>query len=127
MLFTDTITIFNKTTTHTQQGDVDAWTRTVVHGVQWSDHYDKQNNSGKIEVARYASITFPEGTYEGLTLDASHEEDAIFYGEILTTPTTTIGQRLSDFMEAHPKSGRIKTVNDNSNRSLLKNIKVVVA
>ena len=40
--------------------------------------------------------------------------------------TTVKGSRLSDLLAAHPKSGIIRSVNDNSNRDLLKNIKVVV-
>ena len=107
--------------------ETDAWTRTVVKDVQWSDHYDKENNSGRINIARYASITFPQGTYEGLELNPANEEDAIFLGELSEVVTTVKGHRLSDLLEAHPQSGRIKTVNDNSNRKRLKNIKGVVA
>lgn len=119
-LFTDTVTIYNKIS------DTE-WKRTVVEGVQWSDKTDKQNNNGKISVARYASITFPEGTYDGLTLSSSNEEDCIIFGEVEDTVSGTKGQRVSDLMKKFPKSGLIKSVNDNSNRDMLKNIKVVVA
>lgn len=106
--------------------ETETWERTVIHGVQWADHYDKQNESGKISVARYASITFPEGTYTGLVLDAAREEDAIVYGEVTDTVTGARGNRISDLLERYPKSGRIKSVNDNTNRRMLKNIKVVI-
>lgn len=59
-------------------------------------------------------------------MNPENEEDAIFYGELTDTVTTERGHRLSDLLEAHTKSGRIKSVNDNSNRKRLKNIKAVV-
>lgn len=118
-LFTDTITIYNKISDS-------EWKRTVVSGVQWSDKAEKQNDNGKISIARYASVTFPQGTFEGLTLNSSNEEDCIVYGVIDDVVTDVKGQRISDLMEKYPKSGLIKAVNDNTNRSFLKNIKVVI-
>lgn len=118
-LFTDTVTIYNKTPQET-------WTRTVVKGVQWSDKTDKQNNNGKLDVVNYASITFPEGTYKNLVLDPRNEEDCIVFGEISDVVTTEKGHRISDLLKKYPKSGLIKSVNDNTNRSYLKNMKVVV-
>lgn len=118
--FNDTITIYNKI-------DDDTWNKTTVEGVQWTDKYEKQNDSGKLNVARYASITFPEGTYEGLVLNPSNEEDAIVYGNIEDDVTNEKGHRISDLLHKYQKSGLIQSVNDNSNRTHLKNIKVVVA
>ena len=117
------MTIFNKTTSN----GVATWVSTVVNGVQWSDKEEKSDASGRVSVAPYVSITFPKGTYEGLTLNPANEEDAIFYGAVSATISDTKGSRLSDLMKQYPKSGRIKSVNDNSNRTFLKNIKVVVA
>lgn len=91
----------------------------------WSDRTEKENANGMISIARYVNITFPEGTYEGVVLKAS-EEDAIVYGEVDDEVTAQRGHRLSDLLEKYPKSGRIKSVNDNTNRAFLKNIKVVV-
>ena len=119
-LFTDTITLYNKIS------DTE-WKRTVVEGVQWTDKTEKKNNNGKLEVVRYASVTFPEGTYNGLTLDATREEDCIVYGAIEDAVSDAKGSRISDLMKKYPKSGLIKGVNDNSNRDMLHNIKVVVA
>ena len=119
-LFTDTVTIYNKISDS-------EWTRTIVEGVQWSDKTEKQNNNGKISVARYASITLSEGTYDGLTLDSSKEEDCIVYGSIEDVVEDVKGSRISDLMKKYPKSGLVKSVNDNSNRDMLPNIKVVVA
>lgn len=118
-IFTDTVTIFTST-------DDETWSKKVVKGVQWSDKVEKVNSEGKISLAKYASVTFPEGTYNDVTLKAD-ERTSIFLGEISGNPTATKGNRLSDFLETYPKSGRIKSVNDNTNRTLLKNIKVVVA
>lgn len=122
MLFTDTVTIYSKTTVEDQE----TWVRTVVHGVQWSDKTSKANVDGKISVARYISVTFPEGTYEGLNLNAANEEDAIVYGEVADEVTGARGNRISDLLEKYPKSGRIESVNDNSRRDCLKNVKVVL-
>lgn len=119
-LFTDTITIYNKIS-ETE------WKRTVVEGVQWTDKTEKKNDNGKLSVVRYASVTFPEGTYEGVLLDATREEDGIIYGVVKDIVTEEKGSRLSDLLKKYPRSGLIKSVNDNSNRDFLKSIKVVVA
>ena len=122
-LFNDTITIFNKR----MDKETAVWDKTVVNGVQWSDHDEKNENAGRVSVGHYANITFPEGTYDGLILNAANEEDAIFYGEIDAVIEDIKGHRITDIMKQYPKSGRIKSVNDNSNRDFLKNIKVVIA
>lgn len=122
-LFNDTVTIFNKR----MNKETAVWDKTVVNGVQWSDHDEKNENAGRISVGHYANITFPEGTYDGLILNAANEEDAIFYGEIDAVIEDIKGHRITDIMKQYPKSGRIKSVNDNSNRDFLKNIKVVIA
>lgn len=122
-LFNDTVTIFNKR----MNGETAVWDKTVVNGVQWSDSDEKNENAGRISVGHYANITFPEGTYDGLILNAANEEDAIFYGEIDAVIEDIKGHRITDIMKQYPKSGRIKSVNDNSNRDFLKNIKVVIA
>lgn len=119
-LFTDTVTVYNKISDS-------EWKRTVVKGVQWTDKIEKQNNGGKISVAKYAQITFPEPVYDGLVLDVSKEEDCIIYGAVEDIITVEKGNKVSDLLKKYPKSGRIKSVNDNSNRDFLKNIKVVVA
>lgn len=123
-LFSDTVTVVNKRIGSDGQP---VWEKTVVNGVQWSDHDEKNAESGRISVGHYANITFPEGKYEGLVLDAANEEDAIFYGEIDAVIEDIKGHRLADVMKEYRKSGRIKSVNDNSNRDLLKHIKVVIA
>ena len=122
-LFNDTITIFNKR----MDKETAVWDNTVVNGVQWSDHDEKNENAGRVSVGHYANITFPEGTYDGLILNAANEEDAIFYGKIDAVIEDIKGHRITDIMKQYPKSGRIKSVNDNSNRDFLKNIKVVIA
>lgn len=119
LMFDDTITIYNKIS------DTE-WKRTVVDGVQWADKTERKNEGGKISIAKYISITFPEGTYEGLLLDSLNREDCILFGEITEEITGEKGRRVSDLLQKYPKSGRIISVNDNTNRGLLKNIKVVL-
>lgn len=119
-VFTDTVTIFNKIS------DTE-WKRTVVKGVQWSEKTDKKNADGVVSVVRYVLITFPEGTYEGIGLDAYNDGDFIVYGAVTDTLDGTKGNRASDLLKRHNKSGTIQSVNDNSNRDFLKNFKVVIA
>lgn len=106
---------------------VAAWNKTIVKGVQWSSRYEKNAESGKINIGRYTSITFPKGTYEDLILNPDNEEDVIFLGTIEESIEDVKGKRLSDLMKEYPQSGRIKSVNDNSNRDYAKNVKVVIA
>ena len=119
-VFTDTVTIFNKIS------DTE-WKRTVVEGVQWSEKTDKKNADGVVSVVRYTVITFPQGTYENLSLDAYNDGDFIVYGAVTDVPDGVRGNRASDMLNRYKKSGTIQSVNDNSNRDLLKNIKVVIA
>lgn len=118
-LFTDKVTVYQKQSDGTTL-------RTVVPGVQWSDVTDKSLSTGKLQVHKSANVTFPEETFGLIDLSTFTEEDAIVYGEITDEVGATRGSRLSDILTAHPKSGIIRSVNDNSNRDLLKNIKVVV-
>jgi len=128
-LFNDTVTIYNKITEvdPVTNEETTRWKRTVVQGVQWSDSYEKENNSGKISVARYSKITFPAGSYEGLILDPANEEDAIVYGNVTDAVTDTKGSRISDLLSKYTASGLIKSVNRNDNRTFLRNIKAVIA
>lgn len=121
-LFTDTVTIYNKLDTEPA-----TWKRTVVHGVQWSDNYEKENNSGRIDIARYAMITFPKGTFEGLDINPANEEDAIVLGEVFDEVSDTRGHRISDLVKKYPAAGYIKASNNNTGRTYLPNLKVVVA
>ena len=117
-LFNDIVTIYQKSG--------GSWSRTVVEGVQWSDVTDKSLMTGRLTSSKSANITFPEAVLNLVDFSTYTEEDAIFKGEIDDEITTEKGHRLSDLLAAHPKSGIIRSVNDNSNRDLLKNIKVVV-
>lgn len=118
-LFTDTVTIYNKIS------DTE-WKRTIVNDVQWTDKTDRTNNNGKVSVAHSTSVTFPKPTYKGLVLDSSNEEDCIVYGAVDDVIEDVKGKRVSDLLDKYPKSGLIKAVNDNSNRTMLPNIKVVL-
>ena len=118
-LFTDTITAYQK------QAD-GTYLRTVVSGVQWSDVTDKTLATGRLTIAKSANITFPEEVLSQISFATFTDEDAIFLGVLDDVITAERGHRLSDLIKTHPKSGIIRSVNDNSNRDLLKNVKVVV-
>lgn len=117
-LFNDTVTIFQL------QGD-GSHKKTIVSGVQWSEVTDKSIVTGRLTLTKSISVTFPSETIDQVDLSNFTEEDGIFYGAIQEDITTEKGRRLSDLLRAHPRSGIIRAVNDNSNRDLLKNIKVV--
>ena len=116
MLGTDTITLFKKQPNGT-------FTRFIVNGVQWSDKDEVVNPNGRVNVAKYASVTFFVGTFEDLDLTNFSSEDAVFYG---TIDDELVDNRISTLLKKYPKSGVIKSVKDNSNRDYLKNIKVVL-
>lgn len=117
-LFTDVITLYQK------QGS--GWKRTVVEGVQWSDKLNKSLITGRLMTDKSVQITFPKDVLDQIDLTTFTEEDAVFLGELTEEITSAKGSRLSDLLAVHPKGGIIRHVNDNSNRDLLKNIKVVV-
>lgn len=119
-LFTDTVTVYTK------ESDTE-WKRTVVEGVQWADKTERTITDGVMTVIKYAAVTFPKGTYEPLTLTAERKEDCILHGRIEEEINGQRGSRISNLLEKYPKSGLIKSVNDNSNRTHLPHIKVVVA
>lgn len=104
----------------------DTWKRIVVEGVQWSENTDRTNNNGQVSVAHSVTVTFPKPTFIGLVLDSSNEEDCIVFGEVTDVVADIKGCRISDLLKKYPKSGLIKSVNDNSNRAMLPNIKVVL-
>lgn len=104
---------------------MDAWERTVISGVQWSDKNVKENDGGRIQVARYVNVTFPYPIYNGLELNPANEEDAIVYGICDEVVTTLKGHRISDLLQKY-NGGRIKSVNRNDNRRFLKNVKVTL-
>ena len=119
-MFTDTVTVYNKIS------DTE-WKSAVVKGVQWTEKTEKKLVDGVVEVVRYVSVTFPEGTYEDVVLNPSNEEDFIVYGAISDVVADVRGSRVSDLLDKYLKSGRIKAASDNSQRDMLRNIKVVLA
>lgn len=116
-MFTDTVTVYQKQEDST-------YTVTVVHDVQWSDKISKFIQDGKLQTVKTTTITFEEPFK--IDLLNHGDEDAIFFGEVIEEITSEKGHRLSDLLKKHPKSGIIKEVNDNSNRTYLKNIKVMI-
>ncbi|MBO5853117.1 MAG: hypothetical protein J6Q61_00090 [Bacteroidales bacterium] len=118
-VFTDTITLYNKIS------DTE-WKRTVVKGVQWTDKEERTNADGVVSIAKYASVTFTEGIFDGLVLNPANKEDCIVYGVVTDVVNSNRGSRISDLLKKYPRSGLIKAVKDNSHRDFLKSIKVVV-
>lgn len=115
-LFTDTVTIFN--------GEGSG---RIVKGVQWSEKLEKSVSDKKLSVTKYISITFPQGTYEDIPFDLYDKNTCIVYGEVSDIITQERGHRITDLTKRYKRSGFVQSVNDNSGRSYLKNIKVVIA
>ena len=118
-LFTDVVTIYQKIS------DIE-WKQAVVKGVQWSEVAKRVNSNGVITVHRELTITFPKDVYEAIDFNIFNEETGIFYGKINEEIADVKGRRLSDLLKKYPKGGIVKVVRDNSNRDLLKHVKVVV-
>ena len=116
MLGTDVVTLFKK------QPD-GSFARFVVDGVQWSDKDEVVNSNGHVNVTKHVSVTFFAGTFEHLGLTDFSNEDALFYGVVTDKVPDN---RISALLREYPKSGLIKSVKDNSGRSYLRNIKVVL-
>ena len=134
-LFTDTITIISQVSADKwlwdtfcfETAEIGGYQVVTIKGVQWSDKVEKTNHNGIVSLKKYANITFPQGVYEHINFDMLDEEMSIFFGEPEVDIRDEKGHRISDFLEKYPKSGLIMAVNDNTNRSFLKNVKVVVA
>lgn len=122
MMNNDTVTIYKKTIVD----GVESWVKTVVHGVQWSDHVDKITTTGRVSRKPYATITFFVSA-DLFDLKNFGEEDIIVKGECNAVVSTIKGSRPADVVEANVESGFITSVNDNTNRTNLKNIKVVIS
>lgn len=118
-MFTDTVTLYHKVSEA-------EWNRYLVEGVQWSEKNERKIVDGTLCVVPFISITFPEGTYETLPLDIYDTEDCIVYGNVKDVVDGSRGKRISDLMGKYAKSGLIKSVNDNSKRTHLRTMKVVI-
>ena len=133
-LFTDTITIITQVpadewlwdTFCFEISEIGGYQIVVIEGVQWSDKTEKVIQNGIVSLNKYASVTFPEGVYEHINFEMTDEEMSIFFGKVVADIRDEKGYRVSDLLKKYSKSGLIKSVNDNTNRTFLKNIKVVV-
>ena len=101
-MFEDVITLFHKI----EDG---IWNRSVIHGVQWSEHTDKTvTDGGIVNLATSVTIIFPKGTYEDVVLDAANDEDCIVYGDIVFDVQDVKGSRISDLSMTIPIVGFYK-------------------
>lgn len=119
-IFTETVTYYQY---DAPSGD---YRRFVLRGVQWSDHYEKTDNDGRISVSRYATVTIPAKAADGIEFPVS-EFDAMFLGVVGDMPKDERGKRISDMLTNYQRAGRVKTVNDNRNGRLLPHVKVTLA
>ena len=117
-MFEDTVTVFQK------QPD-GSYRKTIVDDCMWSDQITKTVESGKLVLAKTATVTFrPPFSVDFKTFC---DEDAIFFGKVAESPKNEKGKRLSDVLRKYgSKAGIVRGVNDNSNRDMLPNIKVTV-
>lgn len=113
-LFTDTVTIFHGSS------------KKIVEGVQWSEKTERTITDKKISVAKYISVTFPEKVYNNIPFNEYDEHTCMIYGAIKDEVSEERGKRISDLMKNYERSGFVRVINDNSNRSKLKHIKVVL-
>lgn len=133
-LFTDTVTVITTVpleewlwdTFSFETGEIGGYQVVIIDGVQWSDKKNRINDNGKVSIERYATVTFPKKVYEHINFEKLDEETSVFFGRMEEEIADVKGKRLSDLLQRYPKSGIVKTVNDNSNRYMLPNVKVVL-
>lgn len=143
VLFTDTITVYNYS--RDSDSEKEYWSRSVVHGVQWSHNKSEVSISGNTKTeSKVESITIdfqrnhgnkpylPPDEYKKLpeeeknkywTLDAKSGNDVLVLGEI----EHEIGRqyRISELMKDYQYAVTVTAVSDNRNRPRLKHIKAV--
>lgn len=139
-IFTDNITIYNY---HKDIDGKDAWNKTYLYGVQWSDKSDKSiSNDGRIQIIETATLTIPIDLlsqyknyidYSNLsfndskkywTLNYINNLDVICLGIIDKDISSTY--KITDLKKDFSEIGTVSSVNDNSRRDFLKNIKVIL-
>ena len=141
VLFTDVMTVYN----YCGSGGAERWSRSVIHGVQWSHNKTEVTVSGGVQTeAKVEKVTVdfqrnygnkpylppdeyrklpPEQYGEFWTLDAKSGQDVIVLGE--TAPEISREYRLSALKKDFQYAVTVTAVSDNRNRIRLKNIKVV--
>lgn len=143
VLFTDTVTVYNYS--RDSDSEKEYWSRSVVHGVQWSHNKSEVSISGNTKTeSKVESITIdfqrnygnkpylPPDEYKKLsgeektkywTLDAKSGNDVLVLGEI----EHEIGRqyRISELMKDYQYAVTVTAVSDNRNRPRLKHIKAV--
>lgn len=143
VLFTDTVTVYNYS--RDSDSEKEYWSRSVVHGVQWSHNKSEVSISGNTKTeSKVESITIDfqrnygnkpylsPDEYKKLsgeektkywTLDAKSGNDVLVLGEI----EHEIGRqyRISELMKDYQYTVTVTAVSDNRNRPRLKHIKAV--
>lgn len=143
VLFTDTMTVYN--CWRDSENEKESWSRSVVHGVQWSHNKSEVSISGNTKTEnKVESITIdfqrnygnkpylPPDEYRKLpaeekamywTLDTKTGNDVLVLGEV----EHEIGRqyRISELIKDHQYAATVTAVSDNRNRPRLKHIKVV--
>lgn len=139
-IFTDTITIYNY---HKDSNNSDAWNKTVLSGVQVSQSSDKTKSSdGIVNITDTINITIPFNllsnyidyvSYSKLpynkaikhfTLNHINNLDVIVNGNI--DKQINSSYKITSLKNDYAECGTISGVRDNTTRSRLKNIKVVL-
>lgn len=109
-----------------ERSEIGGYQVVIIDCVQWADKKSRVNNDGKVSIERYATVTFPKKVYEHINFEKLDEETSVFFGRMEEEIADIKGKRLSDLLQRYPKSGIVKMVNDNSNRTMLPHIKVVL-
>lgn len=126
-LFTDTITLYN----HYKRDGDDAWNRTVLKGVRWTEKKEKTvSQNGVLAIADYISITVPgrEGyiapkEYAGTDFTFGLGNlDFVVYGDV--TDEIVTAKDLAALKKAHDVY-TVSSVSDNTQRKHLKHWRVI--
>lgn len=121
-LFTDSVTLYHRE----RVGRMDAWTRTVIHGVQWKQKTvriaagaSSAVGDGKIVYATETGITIPVQTADGVKIAVGD----IFVFGICTTEIA--GDTTEDTVLRVHRGVIVQSVADNTLRPRLRHRKAV--
>ena len=140
-LFTDVMTVYNYIK---NQDETETWQRNIIKGVQWShsktettvsngvitqnkvesitiDFKKDYGNAEYVDPVTFASLEDKTGYW---TLNAKSKQDIIVLGE--TENEISKSYKIGTLQDDFQYSGTVKSVSDNRNRRMLKNMKVVV-
>lgn len=112
MIFTETVTVFNKTGTNSYE-------KTVCHRCMWQDRNNYTQTDDRYSYESDATVSILD--FQGIDISKLCETTVIFYGEI-----SDAGKTMEQLLSENPRHGYVRQYRDNTHRKHLANLKVVI-